>query len=100
MPAWRRIAMNPISPFVYNSRRTINLYGDLSIELANLAARREFKQIDQRTEEFHRNLARSGFKNLGGAMVIEVAVPGYAKIVESFWKTDDLRAALQTRLKT
>lgn len=96
---WPRQALNPLSPFVFNSRRTINLYGDLTAELSDLAARRELKELAQRTEEFCGSAGRAGFKNLGGSLVVAISVPAYSKVIESFWKTEDLRTALHTRLK-
>ena len=92
--------MNPLCPIIFNSRRTINLYGDLTADLAELAAHREFKQLDQRMSEFMQHEGQMRFKNLGGSIVVSAAVPAYAKVVETFWKAEDLRLALHARLQT
>lgn len=98
--AWRRHALNSVGPLVYNPRRTLNLYADINHEMADLAARREFKKLEQRSAGFFRTLVDRGPKNLGGILMLSLYTPAYSKVVESFWKTEDLRSALYTRVKS
>lgn len=93
-----RFALNLVSPFVYNRRTCANLYGDYILELQDLVARREFKQFDRRQAEFFNEAARPGFKNFIGSFVINQTVPAYNKVLETYWKMEDDRLALLTRL--
>jgi hypothetical protein len=43
-------------------------------------------------------LTQPGMKNVGGRLMLSMAVPAYSKVVESHWKTADLRTALRVRL--
>jgi hypothetical protein len=93
-----RVALNLLSPFVYNRRACANLLGDHILELQDLAARRDLPQFARFQEEFLERDARPRFKNFMGSLVIEYFFPAYGKILESYWKTEDDRAALFARL--
>jgi len=93
-----RIALNLISPFVYNRRATANLFGDHILELQDLAARRELTQFARRQDEFLNQDARPRFKNFIGAFVINQTIPAYRKVLETYWKTEDDRFALLAQL--
>ncbi len=93
-----RVPLNLVSPFVYNRRATANLYGTHVLEMQDLAARRDLKTLVARQEEFIRRDARPRFKNFMGALVVHEVIPAYTKVLESYWKTADMRAALLERL--
>ena len=93
-----RLALNLLSPFVYNRRATANLFGDHILELQDLAAHRELTQFARRQDEFLNQDARPRFKNFMGAFVINQTIPAYRKVLESYWKTEDDRLALLARL--
>jgi hypothetical protein len=90
--------LNLISPFLYNPRHTINVLGQMTAELEDLAAHRESKIIDARTMAFVADEGRHLKNRLGTAIVINRLSPAYGNIVESYWKVEDERATLRTRL--
>jgi len=95
---WLRLPLNLISPFVYNPRATLNLYGTLNSELQDLAARRDLGKFNTRQAEFFAKEARPRFKNCAGALLVWQMQPAYSKVLESYWKIEDKRAALLARL--
>ena len=42
---------------------------------------------------------KGGMKNLGGRLILNMAIPGYQKIIKTYWDIEDLRLALLGRLK-
>jgi hypothetical protein len=86
-------------PFVYNRERTLNLYGDLIMELQEIAARRESGKIDLRTAEFWVNEGRPTFKNFCGRMISIMTSTPLGKVVENYWKIEDRRTALIAQLE-
>jgi hypothetical protein len=94
-----RRPLNLLSRLFYNPIATTNLYGDRSRELADLAEARELGKFAVRSQElFDTLLTQPGMKNVGGRLMLSMAVPAYSKVVESHWKTADLRTALRVRL--
>jgi hypothetical protein len=96
---WWQKAITPLSPLFYNVRRTTNLYGDLSTDLQDLAARRDLQHLDERSKEFFQHSLGANIKNVGGVWIVSTIVPAFSKVVEAFWKTEDLRSALYSRVK-
>ena len=96
-PALRH-ALNLVSPFVYNRRASANLMSDLTRELQDLAARRELVRFGQRQTEFFNQDARPAFKNFMAPFVLNLTIPSYAKVLDSYWKMEDERLALLARL--
>ena len=95
---WRRRALNAVSPFLYNPRATVNLYGDVHADLQGLLARRQFAAMDARVQDFvESHTKRPSFKNVFGQLFAS-AVPAYSKIFQSYWETQDQRAALLARV--
>lgn len=96
-PGWVRRCLLPLGPIIFNPRRTINLYGELTVELQNMATRRDAGDIDA---ELRRFLEKQGmrFKNFAGPLLLSWMTPGYRKILENYWATEDLRLALHGRL--
>ena len=95
---WASIPLNALSVLVFNPRATMNLYGEAMAELSKLAEKRELGKLEVRNRGFLDHLAHEGgIKNLGGRMLLGAAVPAYGKILESLWKTADLRADLRKR---
>lgn len=86
--------LNLLTRFVLNPRATMNLYGDYIYELADLAERRELGSFAARQEAFVRSALQGGMKNLGGHLLLNMAVPAYQKILQNYWDTEDLRLAL------
>jgi hypothetical protein len=95
-----RQLLNWLSPFVYNPRKTLNLYGDLTEQLQDIAARRELEKNDPTHMAFFDREARPHFKNAVGPILLFGTVPAYSRIIEAYWKTEDARAALRERLVT
>ena len=93
-----RVPLNLLSPFVYNRRASANLYGDHIFKMQELAAQRAIPQLIRRQAEFINQDARPRFKNFMGALVVDQTVPAYTKVVETYWKMEDTRAALLARL--
>lgn len=94
-----RVPLNVVSGLVINPNATTNLYGQQVFELAALAEARELGKFSVRSRDFGEGLlGRSGMKNLGGRLILNMAVPAYDKVLESHWKTADLRLALRERL--
>jgi hypothetical protein len=95
---WLRGALNAVSPFIYNPRATLNLYGDLFVDLQDLAGRRQLDQMEPRMKKFLEHDARPSFKNLFGKLLMSAVVPLHPKVSQSYWTTQDLRAALLARV--
>ncbi len=94
-----RRPLNFLSALFFNPIATTNIYGDRVRELADLAETRELGKFAVRSQDFgHLLVTESGMKNVGGRLMLTMAVPAYNKIVESHWKTADLRVALRARL--
>ncbi len=94
-----RRPLNFLSSLFFNPIATTNLLGDRIRELADLAEARELGKFNVRSQDFSNILVKeSGMKNVGGRLMLTMAVPAYNKVVESHWKTADLRVALRTRL--
>lgn len=96
---WLHRCLLPISPILFNPRRTLNLYGELMTELENCAANRGAGGMDAAHEKFFARHARYGFKNVAGPLALSWVTPAYKKVVENYWITEDLRSALQLRLQ-
>lgn len=89
-----------LTRFVFNPRATTNLYGDHAHELAALAETRDLGGFAVRQEAFvHSSFRQGGMKNLGGRLILNMAIPGYQKILKSYWEIEDVRVAVQARLK-
>jgi hypothetical protein len=97
-PTLFRHPLNLISPIVYNRRASANLYGDLLADLRELAARRETTRMGPRNDEFFQREGRPRFKNFAGAIMVQQAFPSMTKVVEAYWKTEDMRLSLRARL--
>jgi len=94
-----RRPLNSLSALFFNPIATTNRYGDHMRELAELAAARDLGKFNVRSQDFgHILMNEPGMKNVGGRLMLSVAVPAYSKILESHWKTADLRVGLRTRL--
>ncbi len=91
--------LNLFRPFFFNPRATTNLYGDYVYDLAALAEARDLGGFAARQQVFERSSHQSGgMKNLGGRLILSMAVPAYGKVLKSYWDIEDLRLALRTRL--
>jgi hypothetical protein len=94
-----RAPLNFLSGLLINPNATTNLYGHNVFEMADLAEARELGRFSVRSRDFGEGLlGRPGIKNLGGRLVLNMAVPAYDKVIESHWKTVDLRVAMRSRL--
>ena len=92
--------LNVFTRIVFNPRATTNLYGDHAHELAGLAEARDFGGFAVHQEAFvHASFQEGGMKNLAGRLILNMAIPGYQKILKSYWEIEDLRLALVARLK-
>jgi hypothetical protein len=94
-----RRPLNFLSALLFNPIATTNLNGDHMRELAELAEARELNKLSACGRDFgNLILMKPGIKNVGGRLMLSMAVPAYSKVVESHWKTADLRVALRDRL--
>ncbi len=83
---------------VYNPVATTNRYGALTAELADLAERRELASFGTRAEAFVTSNSRPRFKNMAGGLMLSMTIPSYTKVLESYWKIEDLRTTLAADL--
>jgi hypothetical protein len=97
MHPWLQRAFNAVSPFIYNPRATLNLDGDLYVDLQDLVGRRQLEQMDPRMKKFEQDV-RPTFKNLFGKLLVSTVVPTYSKVSQSYWTNQDMRAALLARV--
>ncbi len=96
-----RRPLNFLSALFFNPIATTNIYGDHMRELAELAEARDLGKFNVRSADFgNLILNQPGMKNAGGRLMLSAAVPAYSKVLESHWKTADLRVALRARLDT
>ena len=98
VPRWMGRCLRPFSHLVVNRRRTLNRYAELTLELQKIAVSREVGDIDAKAAKF---LAAPGvhLKNFGGTVLLGMLTPSYKRVLETHWKTEDLRTALQARLQ-
>ncbi|MBI2497474.1 MAG: hypothetical protein HYV75_06005 [Opitutae bacterium] len=96
-PLWKRGLLG-LFRFVYNPVATTNRYGALIAELADLAERRELAGFGTRAEAFVAANSRPHFKNMAGGLMLSMTIPSYAKVLDSYWKIEDQRAALAADL--
>jgi hypothetical protein len=94
-----RRGLDAVSPFVYNRRATFNFYGDFVADEQELVANRQFDGLKARTDRFMAEVKQGRFKNFAGMVVLQLMTPALSKVAESYWKTQDLRAALLARLE-
>ena len=60
----------------------------------------ELNGFSARQHDFvHALQYRSGIKNLGGTLVLSMTIPSYDRMVKAYWEIEDLRTALQARLR-
>lgn len=96
--SWVTGTLNFLSSIFVNVNATTNRYGDRIFALADLAAARDLKEVSLQTKKFEESIEREGgMKNLGGRLMLASSIPAYDKILDSYWKTVDQRAALRTR---
>lgn len=93
-------ALNLLTRLVFNPRATTNLYGDHAYELAALAETRDYGGFAVRQAAFMQaSFQQGGMKNLGGRLILNMAIPGYQKIIKTYWDIEDLRLARLARLQ-
>lgn len=88
-----------LNPLLFNPVATLNAYGDYLYELAALAEARELGKFAIRSNSFSQTFAqRLSPKNIGGALLLNMAVPTFDKVLKSYWEIEDLRTALHARV--
>jgi hypothetical protein len=93
--------LNLFTRLLFNVRATANLYGDAIYDLAALAEARDLGGFAVKQQAFLASAQRlGGMKNLGGRLLLNMSVPAYQKILQSYWETEDVRLALRQRLQT
>lgn len=94
-----RRPLNFVSALFFNPNATTNMYGDRVFELAALAEARELGKFAVQAKGLDESvLERGGMKNLGGRLLLVMAMPSYQKLLESYWKVEDKCAALAARV--
>jgi hypothetical protein len=96
-PLWKRGLLG-LFRLVYNPVATANRYGALTEDLAGLAERRELAGFGTRTAQFITANSRPHFKNMAGGLMLSMTIPAYNKVLESYWKIEDLRTGLAADL--
>jgi hypothetical protein len=96
-PVWKRGLLG-LFRLVFNPVATANRYGALTEELAGLAERREMASFGTRSAAFVAANSRPHFKNMAGGLMLSMTIPSYNKVLESYWKIEDLRTALAADL--
>lgn len=95
-----RRPLNLLSGLLINPNATMNLYGDKVYALAALAEKREIGQVAVQSRNLDDTLLRrGGMKNLGGRLMLVMAIPNLDKALDSYWKLDDACNALAARLQ-
>lgn len=94
-----RVTLNSLSCVLLNPVRSLNMYGDLSLQLQDLVAHRQLDRIDSTAETFFKTEAPPRMKNLYGRLLFLDAVPAFAKVAVAYWKIEDDRTALLARLQ-
>jgi len=97
LPLWK-LGLLGLFRFVYNPVATTNRYGALTGELADLAERRELAGFGTRAEAFVASNSRPRFKNMAGGLMLSMTIPSYTKVLDSYWKIEDLRTTLAADL--
>jgi len=98
-PLWLRRSLNVVGPFLYNPRATFNTYGDSIADAQELLGNRQLDRIEPQAEKFVHGAARPRFKNFMGSAMNRARLGAfYTKLAESYWKNQDLRAELLTRV--
>ncbi len=95
---WSNLALNLVSPLLYNRCHTANLAGGLLSELEAFAALRQSDRIGPREEQFAIQEGRPQFKNMMGTVLLDLSLPAFSKLVGTYWQVEDQRAALLARL--
>ena len=83
---------------IYQPNRTLNQYGDFTLQAGQLVARRRLNAVDLLIEQFFTTTSTPSFRNLLGDHLIANAIPAYKKVIDSLWMLADERSALKTRL--
>jgi hypothetical protein len=91
-------ALNALTRLLINPCATANLYGDQVKELAALAEARDLGGFAARQQAFSHATMQGGMKNLGGRLLLNMATPAYQKVLENYWKIEDLRLEVRARL--
>jgi hypothetical protein len=98
-PRWVCAPLNFFSGLFINPNATANLHGDHVFALADLARRRELSEFAVRDRAGSEAvLRRAAMKNLLGRIFIFTATPSLNRVVESVWKTADLRDEVRRRI--
>lgn len=93
-------AVRIFGPLIINPRATLNLFGERYHALAELAANRRLRELEDRNHPVNRSfLADYHGKNFGGRLLADLALPALSKVVKSYWEIDDLRLAMLSRLR-
>ena len=93
-------SLNALGPLLYNQRSTFNQYAELTAKLEDIVGRRQLDQLDPTATKWIGERDAPHFKNFGGSLYLSISVPAYNKVSQSFWDTQDLRAALLVRVRT
>jgi hypothetical protein len=91
---WKARVLPAALRFVFNPVATVNRYGAMTEELAGLAERRDLAGFSKRMDDFARENSHPPFKNVAGQLMLSWTIPAYTKVLESYWKIEDLRADL------
>jgi hypothetical protein len=97
----RSLSIAPTASFFfYNPKATVNRAGDILHAMAEAGAKRDAIARQNLDEQIWANRHPSRFlaKNLIGTQLIELSLPAYNKVIESYWSVHDRRQALLARL--
>jgi hypothetical protein len=89
-----------IGPVMLNPNRTLNLIGDLMLELQELAARKDYEGMAKACERYHAKVhARYSIKNVVGCVETLGKPKAFISIVTKYWAAEEKGAALIARLR-
>jgi hypothetical protein len=99
---WRvlRRTLDGVYGLTFNPQETVNLIHDFSAEIAALAEARDLAGM--RALEANRNHRLHGgvqIKNISGRLLAGMGISSFDKLVENYWKTEDMRCGLLERLR-
>ncbi len=84
-----------------NPRATVNFFSERLHLIAGLAEARRISDLEDSKNPANRPaLDGYHFKNIGGRMLADMAIPSLSKVVKTYWDIDDLRLAFLARLRT
>ena len=78
------VALNVLDPVLYLRRATANLYARQAEAMADLAVKRDLAEFDRQGLVLYQQINNAPLKNIGGIAALDLMLPSYLKVVETF----------------